>query len=423
MWLIKTGEPLPGDSNSGRLYRTGLLANELARRGHDVTWWGSTFDHVSKRHRSQGLSEQAVSSHLRVVQLHGRAYRRHISLSRLLNHREEARAFAREARTRASPDLIVCAYPTIDLSVEAVLYGRDRGVPVVLDVRDLWPDIFLDLAPPPLRPVARLVLGSLFQAKAYAFSNADAVAATSDGLVDWGVAAAGRRRSRHDRAFPHGYPQQAGSDSELDDARVTWLQRFGGRMPSNIACFFGNFSNHVLDLRTVVRAAGLLDAAGDSVVFVLCGTGPSWERVRESAAGLGNVILPGRVSMPEIRVLMENAALGLIPYQSRWDFRLTLPNKVGEFLSAGLPIVTCLGGELARLVAQCDCGFVYDWQSAEGLVRAIREITGSPETRARMQANAIEVFRDRFAAERVYADFAAHLEEICMRPPSGAEFR
>ena len=69
------------------------------------------------------------------------------------------------------PDLILCSYPTIELSVEAVRYGRTHGIPVVLDVRDLWPDIVLDLLPTILRSPGRVALTRLFRAKGYAFTQ------------------------------------------------------------------------------------------------------------------------------------------------------------------------------------------------------------------------------------------------------------
>ena len=50
IWLTEIGEPLPIDAGA-RLMRCGLLAQTLASRDHDVTWWASTFDHARKLYR------------------------------------------------------------------------------------------------------------------------------------------------------------------------------------------------------------------------------------------------------------------------------------------------------------------------------------------------------------------------------------
>ena len=43
------------------------------------------------------------------------------------------------------PDLILCAYPAIELSRAGVQFANKIGVPVVVDIRDLWPDIFVEI--------------------------------------------------------------------------------------------------------------------------------------------------------------------------------------------------------------------------------------------------------------------------------------
>ena len=50
VWLVKLGEPLPVDGNR-RLHRYGILAEMLSQKGHEVTWWTSTFDHWDKKQR------------------------------------------------------------------------------------------------------------------------------------------------------------------------------------------------------------------------------------------------------------------------------------------------------------------------------------------------------------------------------------
>ena len=46
---MKTGEPIPTSQNKDRLMRMGMLAEELNKRGHNVIWFSSTFDHLKKQ--------------------------------------------------------------------------------------------------------------------------------------------------------------------------------------------------------------------------------------------------------------------------------------------------------------------------------------------------------------------------------------
>jgi len=48
VWLLQIADPLPLAPGVRRM-RTGMLADKLVERGHEVAWWTSAFDHVNKR--------------------------------------------------------------------------------------------------------------------------------------------------------------------------------------------------------------------------------------------------------------------------------------------------------------------------------------------------------------------------------------
>ncbi len=414
VWLVKIGEPLPTKSDAGRPYRTGLLAQSLLARGHDVTWWSSTFNHFTKRHQFHESTTTRIGDHYQIVQIHGCAYQRNVSLARIWNHRQIARRFAVMAEERPRPDIIVSAFPTIELSLACVEYGRAHGVPVLLDVRDLWPDIFTEVVPGPLRWAARIALLPMENSKRRAFHAATGALGTSDAFVDWGVAAAGRPRGPRDRAFAHGYPSATLTAADRLRADAFWLDLFGGDVPRNLICFFGNFAEHVLDLDTVIDAASELVASKDDVTFVLCGIGASRDRLITRAAGVPRVWFPGRIGAAEIRVLMEHASAGLVPYVPRWDFEVSLPNKAIEYWSAGLPVISCLTGQLQTVLRDNRCGLSYKTGNSSQLADCIREVM-TPAVQAVHRASAMALFETRFRSEVVYDAYAAHIEAM-VRP-------
>jgi glycosyltransferase involved in cell wall biosynthesis len=123
-------------------------------------------------------------------------------------------------------------------------------------------------------------------------------------------------------------------------------------------------------------------------------------------------VLPGRVGAAQIRVLMERSSAGLVPYEPRWDFVRNIPNKAIEYLSAGLPIITCLEGALEDLVTRNDCGSLYENGNALALADAVRSLFANEHARRRQHAAALALFEDVFDADRVYSDYVVHLEHI-----------
>lgn len=410
VWLITVGEPLPTDSANARLLRTGIIAGLLAGRKHDVVWWSSTFDHFTKRQRFKESTTLQFKDYAKLLLLHGPAYRSNVSVSRVLNHIVIAREFTRRAERESKPDIILCSFPTIELSAAAVEYGHRHRVPVVLDIRDLWPDIFLELAPTPLRSLARLALTPLFRLTRKACLGASAIIGINPDFTEWGVRNAGRARGALDATFPLAYKEQAPPAHAIHAARQRWQER-GLSSSSFIACFFGTIGRQ-FELDTVIEAARRLGSRRPDMVFVLCGDGDRLSQYRELARDCPNVIFPGWVDHADIWTLMRMAAVGLAPYTSEDSFTSSLPNKAIEYLSAGLPLVSSLRGALQQLLMNYNCGLSYKNRDVEDCVRALDWLYTDPVLRRQMADNALAVFRERFVAERVYGDLIEHLGQV-----------
>ncbi len=421
VWLVTVGEPLPCDGPDERLHRSGLLSGALAARGHEVLWWSSTFDHSRKRFRDQGEGEVVAHDGPRLRLLQGPGYRRNVSFARLANHRAIGRRFRDLAATEPRPDVIVASWPTIELSREAVAYGASRGVPVVLDVRDLWPDIFVELAPAWARRMARLAVSPMTRAAESAFGGAVAITGVTPAFVAWGLRQAGRPATPWDRAFPLGYSDQPPGREAIATAEDSWRRRGVARDRGEfVVAFVGTMGLQKLDMAPVLAAARALQGRG--VRFVLCGDGDGLEQFKAMAAGLDNVVFPGWVGRAEIWTLMRIASAGLAPYRSSMNYIGNVPNKPIEYLSAGLPILSSLDGTLRALLARHGCGITYD--GAEDLAASLAGLIDDRGRREAMSAAASVLYRNEFVAEVVYGEMAEHLESIAGQlAPAGVPAR
>jgi glycosyltransferase involved in cell wall biosynthesis len=412
VWLNTVGEPLPTDPASPRLLRTGLLADQLWRRGHEVVWWTSTFDHVRKVHRATKSATVRLRDRYELRLLHGPGYQQNVSLRRWLNHWMIGREFARWARKAPVPDVILCSLPNLELAREAVRYGRERAVPVALDLRDMWPDIFLDVLPAVLRPIVKPALRGPVRDLEYACRGAAALTGISPEFIAWGARAAGRPPGPLDRHFWLASPSATPAQAALKRAEARW--RAEGIEPGRtnpVLCFFGAMSR-TFEMHTVIEAAAQLERESSPIRFVLCGVGDTLPRLRRLAAGLGNILFPGWVNAAEAWVLLRASLAGLAPYRSRDDFRASIPTKTIEYLSAGLPILSSLRGSLEHLVERERVGLTYRNADPADLVTKSRRLLEAPEERLPMARNAVALYEREFVAERVYNDMARYLEIV-----------
>lgn len=418
VWLLTVGEPLPSDKGLPRMLRAGILFDMLCDRGHTVDWWTSSFDHQLKEPRSAGYQRIAQRPGGVIHLLPGRPYRSTVSFARLGNHRDNARAFECLARKQVHrPDIIVCSYPTLELCEAAIAFGRRTSTPVVVDVRDLWPDIFRELLPGWAWPAARLFLAPMYRQSRRVMAGATAVTGITEAFVRWGIERGRRQDASLDRAFAMAYVEQPPSAQALAQAHAAWRQIGVDDQHLNFA-FFGTIGRQ-FDLSTVVQAARM--TSDPRIRFVLCGTGDRLEQYRAEAAGLENVIFPSWIDAPMIRALMSMSQAGLAPYNLSDNFNSNIPNKIVEYLAGGLPIITTLTGIPRQLIDEFHCGSGYEHGNPGELAEAITALAANPQGQRAMGERALELYRLRFNASRVYSEMIDHFARIVARhTPSAA---
>ncbi len=410
IWLIQTGEPLPIKKDVRKM-RTAVLADKLLERGHSVIWWASAFEHqrkamIASRDRNFDIFERYT---IRV--LRGFRYRKNVSIARYIDHQIVALKFRIQSKKFAKPDVIVASMPDHLLAYEAARYARKNSIPFLVDIRDLWPDIFLDrFKKMGMYGLGKMVLARDFALLASLLKSADSLVAVSRGYLKWGLDKIGRAQSSFDKVFYLGYKKSdseapANADGSLD--APVWMR---GRKEQKIFLFIGTFGISY-ELELILEAAKRFDRSDrDDICFVLVGIGEKSNLIGKKAAGLQNVVLPGWIGEKEINALLKMGYAGLLSYVK--DAPQDLPNKPFEYLSAGLPLVNSLEGEMAELIDQHRLGFNYLPSDLEGLYACVERLAADPVLYDELSQNASEFFEKYGDADKIYDEYATHIEKI-----------
>ena len=406
IWLFKISEPLPVDASINR-GRTAMLGAELASRGHDVLWWISSFDHQRKRMVLPDDAELQLAPHLTARALRGIPYRKNLSVRRYVDHQLIAWKFRSRARALPRPDAIVASMPDHLLTFEAVMLARRLGVPILVDIRDPWPDVFLDHWPPPARPVLKAMLARDYWILRKTLTCADGITSMVSDWLDWGLAKVGRAPTWKDKVFFIGGPRQL-VDPPIPDRIRPLVERVQG---SFVVTFVGTF-NRNYQPKVVVEAVEHLRARGTSlgrIDFILAGDGEFFDSVRELAQGLDNVHFPGWVNRDEIEAIQSVSSVGVVPALLPTP---AFPNKAFGYLSAGLPVLSSNDGDMRRLLLSYDAGFHFERGDSRKLADQIELLAGQPDVCRRMAHNARRLFGELLDAERIYSSFADHVEAV-----------
>jgi glycosyltransferase involved in cell wall biosynthesis len=410
IWLIKTGESIPLDEKNPRLYRTGILNAILIENGHDVIWWNSTFNHAELKHRFTNNQEINLANNGKLILLHGCGYRKNISILRFLDHFQVARQFELLAQTQEKPDIILCAFPTIALCSKAIKYGRRHNIPVLIDYRDLWPEVFVNILPKKLHRLGNVLFYPLFNKVANIFKEATGITSITQPILNLALKKAERKQNKFDSVFPLAYEKPSTSQPDKE-AQTFWE---GMNIFKNdkqfIICYFGKIG-YQFDLKTVIEAAKI--CRSENIKFIFCGSGDNLAFYKNLSRDLNNVIFTGQVNKSQIIYLMSIANIGIAPYKNSLDFNSSFPNKAIEYMAGKLPILTSLwDGHLGEYIQEKNIGFVYKNNESESLAKLIDKLEQNKDVLKSMGEQAYILFEERFEANKVYSSYCFFLEKV-----------
>ncbi len=295
-------------------------------------------------------------------------------------------------------DTVVVSSPTFFSIGSAWLLAKLKRARLIVEVRDLWPAIFVELGVLTSRRVIRV----LERLELAAYAAADQVVVVSDGfradLIARGVPADKVHTIRNGVAldqFRSGLPDSPG--------RQETRRRLGARAGDCLVLYAGTHGiSHALP--RAADAAALL--AGQAIRFAFVGGGsdkPKLER-RVAELGLDNVTLAPAVPPAEVPHLLAAADICLVPLRDVPLFATFIPSKMFEYLAAGKAVVGSVTGETAQILREAGA-VVVPPEDAGALADAISALAADPARRTAMgqQGRAyVERFFDRDELAREY---------------------
>lgn len=413
--MLQTGEPLHIDVGNPRPMRAINLSNVLISSGHRVVLWSSEFYHQEKIHRTRSAYRTSISPNLEIRLIPSPGYKRNIGIGRLWDHAvlayNLAKLLARESET---PQIAFIGYPPIETAAVMTNWLSRRGIPCILDVKDQWPTIFLDALPRRAQFIGRTVLAPYFQLARGAMRASTGLSAMAGGFLKWALDFTGRPISEFDRVVPLTSPSGNVSAAEMSAAREWWKLRGVGEDGLARVCFVGSHTT-AFDFAAVVESATALENKNLACDFIVCGNGPLSQEWRQWSKDRPNIKFPGWIDRPKVAVLAELSLAALAPYKNTKDFVMSVPNKVIDSLSLGLPILSPLEGEVANLIDQYGVGLGYGERTGKTLAECIELLVSNPNMQSSLSERARALYCSNFEFNMVYQGLVKHMEALAQR--------
>lgn len=306
------------------------------------------------------------------------------------------------------PDVLIASSPPFFPHISGLLLSRAWRVPLVLEVRDLWPDYLVGMGV--LRADSRATR-ALFGLERYLLRSAQHTVVVTESfrerIVDKGVehAAIDVIPNGVDTAQYHA-SDEAPPIAELRPAPGEFVVGYLGNMGAGQG------------LTTVIEAAAILATAAPSVRFVLAGDGPEKShllgRLRELS--LSNVSIHPPIAKEQTRAFYNACGICLVPLAPFPILQETIPSKIFEVMACERPLIACLGGEGARIVRESRGGLVSPPGDAESLASTIGRVRSMPaEERAAMGQRARAYVQMNYSRETLADRYFEILERLATR--------
>jgi len=365
IWILNQYAQPPAFPGGTRHYE---LARRLVRTGHEVTVICSSFHHSSRTRRHQGFHTMTERvDGVQFVWLSARTSYQRNGVARAVNMAEYAlRAWLAGRHCYGAsakpPIAIIGTSPHLLAAWAGFRLSRKFRVPFVFEIRDLWPETFVEMGLLSKRhPVvwllhlleARLVHGAkrlitlLPRVEAYLRSR--------------------KLPSEHVVVIPNGVDSDAFACAAVEEthgpARIIYV---GAHGPAN-------------GLSNVLEAARELQE-DTACEFHLFGAGPEKGRLvnRAEQLGLSNVAFHDAVPKSEVPRVLCGADFLLLNYAPIGIGRYGIsPNKLWEYMAAGRPVVFAHDA-VNNPVHDAQCGVCVEPGSPEQLAGAVRKLCRMP---------------------------------------------
>lgn len=311
-------------------------------------------------------------------------------------------------RIARTADIVVASSPQFFSAVAGYVMSRIRGIPFVLEIRDLWPESIVAVGAMRRNWIVRVFekLEHFLYRKAshiVVVTNSFKRIITAKGIdgnkitvlkngADW-------------ESFSH----------PLDPRIIDAIRRQYHLHEKFVASYIG----------TIGMAHGaeiLLEAAqrcpDPNIVFVVIGTGSKRESIaaRQAQLGLTNFRLIEKQPKKMMPYFLEVSDVCVVHLRDVPLFSTVLPSKIFEAMATRTPIALGIRGEASEIVKESGAGIPFVPEDADALLETVLQLRGDPGRYEEMASKGFSYVRQFHDRKKIAQSYWALLQKLAKDP-------
>lgn len=302
-------------------------------------------------------------------------------------------------------DVVVATSPQFFCGWAGVLVSKLTFRPLVLEIRDIWPESIEAVGAMSNRRLLRL----LEVMEQWMYRAADHVVPVGEGYRE-------NIQSKVDISDRSTVITNGVDVAEFDgaaaDESLDYRWGLSGRFT---CCYIGTIGMaHGLDV--VNRAAKLLkDQGREDICFCIVGDGARRAELEQQARELGVeqlVKFPGRIAKEAVPAVLQRADACLVHLRKTDLFTTVIPSKIFETMAMSCPIIMGVQGESREIVERAQAAINMEPDSAEDLAAAVIKLKDDPELCKQLGRNGREFVAENYDRNRLAEEYLQLLIKV-----------
>ncbi len=402
-WIVNPYGALP--SEGWLEYRSYKLAKELLSRGYEVIVWTSKFEHRKKNFRSKIAFEENsdIENGFQVIGIDGPGYSSNISLKRIRHEGKFGESFYEQAIELDPPEIIIIGDPSIFFSKRIIEYSKKNNVKLIVDIIDLWPELFKVVLPKFISSFDRLIFNFLYKRRDKLLSVCDGVVGCTSDYVE-------RVNPPSNKPTEVAY---FGIDTDIfNNPKISKHSEAVKSFTddSSLSVIFAGTYGSAYDIETIFKTIELTEKEKAPVKYLFIGDGDYLKDIKKIENEFSkSVMVLDSMPLDELVHIYNFFDVGLCTYSK--GSTVSMPTKFYDNLGAGLVTITSLNGEILSLVNKHKLGLKYEAGNHISLFEAIMKLKNNKQLLIDLKSNA-NLSAHEFSAISQYKKFADFIEKI-----------
>lgn len=375
----------------------------LTDAGYEVDLITTTFQHWEKEQRNIAkIKQEDYKFNIKFIYEPG--YKKNVDLKRIRSHRIAAKNLRTLLEKEGNYDLVYAEIPPNDVALAAAEYAKEKGIPFVADVNDLWPEAMRMVLDIPV--VSDILFYPLQRDAEKVYRLVSGVIGTSDEYRD-------RPFRNQQRNIPKRTVYVGNELSVFDEgAEKNQEEVFKGE--DEFWVTYAGTIGTSYDIKTMVLAAEELANRGmPNIRIKILGGGPMKEELRSMAdvKQIFNVEFVGYAPYEKMAAYLKKSDVLVNSFVKKAP--QSIVTKIGDYLAAGRPMInTCMSPEFRAKVEHDGFGVNIMPEDVKILADAIEDFYEDPEKCKEMGEKARRIAEQQFDRPHSYRKIEELIQEL-----------